>query len=286
MYFEQAYRDYYSLLFSIAYRFLGTVSEAEDIVHDVFVSLESTDWSKVKHPQAFLSKAVSNRCINVMKSAAKKKEVYVGTWLPEPFYKAENEPLDHIKRQEEMSYAYLVMLEVLSPLERVVYVLRESYSFSYKDLSETIGKTEANCRQLYSRAHRKIGRTHISEAKNTVQPIVAEQFIQALKQGNISELVKLVTEDTVIQTDGGGKTRAATRSISGIQRIFAFFKGIWSKGSFGDEQVPIKVNDEVAMMVVENAAPKAIWLFDVNPDTRTVMHIYGVLNPDKLPKII
>ncbi|MET3290810.1 UNVERIFIED_CONTAM: RNA polymerase sigma factor (sigma-70 family) [Brevibacillus sp. OAP136] len=134
---EQLYKMYWPLLFSIAYRLLGTRSEAEDIVQDVFVSLQAVDRGQVDNMKAFLSRAVTNRCLNLLKSAKKQRELYVGPWLPEPLYALEgNEPLQRLEQQEDISYAYLVMLDQLSPIERVSFVLREAFGYEYEEIAE------------------------------------------------------------------------------------------------------------------------------------------------------
>ena len=284
---EQAYHDYRPLLFSIAYRLLGTVTEAEDIVQDVFTSLGTVNWNHIQHPKAFLCQSVSNRCLNLMKASVKKKERYVGNWLPEPFiHSTDNEPLMALENKEAVSYAYLVMLETLTPTERIIFVLKTSYAIAYDELAEITGKTEVNCRKIYSRARQKMKSQPAVETCPDSKGVMVQRFIEALHNGNITDLIQLMREDTIITTDGGGKVRAATRQITSIQRIFAFFKGILAKEAFADEMILTQANGSPALMVKAEGRPKALWLLALTPDASSISHVYGVLNPDKLPKNI
>lgn len=277
---ESAYASYRKLLFSIAYRLLGSVSEAEDVVHDVFVALQSIDRETIGDMKAFLSRAVTNRCLNVLKSARARREVYPGPWLPEPLYDAGGaEPWQRLERDEEIKYAYLVMLERLTPLERAVFVLREAYAYEYEEIAQMIDKSPDNCRKMLSRARRKLQAFEPPSERNSD---VATQFIAALQHGNITDAVGLLTDQVVIVTDGGGKVRAAMRPIAGIERVGAFLVGIAGKQVFAKGVVAVIVNGETGMLLKRDDLPSAVWSFEIDPETGRIARIYAIYNPDKL----
>ncbi|GAA3403078.1 RNA polymerase sigma factor SigJ [Paenibacillus hodogayensis] len=281
---ESAYETYRKLLFSIAYRLLGSRTEAEDAVQDVFVSLHSVDPDSIDNLKAFLSRSVANRCLNSLKSAKKRKELYPGPWLPEPLYAGtEAEPGYRLELAEEIRYAYLVMLELLSPMERAVFVLRGAFDFEYAEIAGIIGKTEDNCRKILSRARRKIteaGYDAVSSGeteRSNVGP-----FIEAMRQGNIATAIGLLADSVVLMTDGGGKVRSAMRPLAGIERVGAFLAGIARKRAFADGVDPVTVNGETGMRVRRTFMPDAIWSFSFDPQTGLITRIYAVSNPDKL----
>ncbi|MEF3303966.1 RNA polymerase sigma-70 factor [Paenibacillus sp. GYB003] len=279
-----AYETYRRLLFSIAYRLLGRVAEAEDVVQDVFVSLQAADREKIDDMKAFLSRAVTNRCLNILKSARSKREVYPGPWLPEPLYAVSegDEPSRRLELGDEIRYAYLVMLDRLSPLERVVYVLREAYAFEYEEIAGMIGKTPDNCRKMLSRARAKLGPDAVAAAPDEKRRTAAEQFIEALRRGDIPGAVGLLSDQVVIVTDGGGKVRAAMQPIAGIARVDAFLAGIAAKRVFALGVAPASVNGETGMLVKREGLPAAVWTFELDPASGRIARIYAVYNPDKL----
>ncbi|MGO0059864.1 RNA polymerase sigma-70 factor [Brevibacillus fluminis] len=280
----QLYKMHWPLLFSIAYRLLGTRSEAEDIVQDVFVSLQAVDREQVENMKAFLSRAVTNRCLNLLKSAKKQRELYVGPWLPEPLYALDgNEPLQRLELQENISYAYLVMLDQLSPVERVSFVLREAFGYEYEEIAEIVAKSAENCRKICSRARQKMKRGQAQNASHPQQERIVQRFGDLLQTGQIAEVVALLSDQVAFISDGGGKVRAAMRPIIGIGRVSAFLAGISAKGSFSKGIRPVQVNGQSGLMVTRDGSPAAVWSFGFDETTGHVTRIYAVFNPDKLP---
>jgi|GEM_PF-83922 len=153
---EQLYGEYRAYAFAIAYRLLGTVSDAEDAVHDMFAELAGWDGAEVRHWKGYLAKWMTNRCLNVLRSARRQRELYVGQWLPEPWLSAETDPGEELERKDTLAYAYMVLLERLTPAERVVFVLREAFEYDYEAIAVMLEKTGANCRKIYSRAKRRL----------------------------------------------------------------------------------------------------------------------------------
>ncbi|WP_176706042.1 RNA polymerase sigma factor SigJ [Paenibacillus hemerocallicola] len=283
---ELAYQTYRKLLFSIAYRLLGTVTEAEDVVQDVFVSLHAADPDSIDNMKAFLGRSVTNRCLNILQSASRRKETYPGPWLPEPLYGdsgSGSEPGGRIELEEDIGYAYLVMLERLSPLERVVFVLREAYGYEYEEIGDMIDKSPDNCRKILSRSRRKMSDAGYTEAlPDERKQAIVLQFVAALRQGNIPEAINLLADQVVIVTDGGGKVKSALRPIAGIGRVGAFIRGIAAKETFSHGVAPVSVNGETAMALTRIHLPQAVWCFELDQASGKIVKIYAVNNPDKL----
>ncbi|MBB3128279.1 RNA polymerase sigma-70 factor (ECF subfamily) [Paenibacillus rhizosphaerae] len=286
---DELYGQYKSLLFILAYQLTGSAADAEDAVQDVFIKAYDLHVECLEEPKAYLCKMVTNRCLDLQKSARRRKEMYVGPWLPEPFRTPEVDTLEStVVRRDMLSYAMLVMLERLTPTERVVFVLREALGFEYPEIAELLSKQEANCRKLMSRAKSKMG---ISEgepvtAKATEMEWVS-RFLTSFEQGNIDEILSLLTEDVMLVSDGGGKVLAFTRPIQArdqVARILAgAFEGIkpYYQGSLrsefallnGETSIVLRSKDEtVAAIFLQRRFGK-------------LAGIYIVRNPDKLTRV-
>ncbi|GMX62641.1 sigma-70 family RNA polymerase sigma factor [Paenibacillus elgii] len=279
---EDWYTEYKPLLFSIAYRMLGSVSEAEDIIHDLFLAVSRTDPGAIQNPKAYLCKSVTRRCIDQLKSARSRREVYVGPWLPEPLQTSDKEdPLLQAARNDDISFAFLLLLEQLNPVERAIFVLREAFDYDYKEIADMLDKSEATCRKTYSRLKQKL---HAAEARPP-QPGLPESeslvrsFLKAVSTGDVLQFVHLLTKDAVLYSDGGGKVRAALRPILGADRIAAFLLGIASKGTVLTRSVPVSFNNGAGLLVDGSRSRIAI-LFEFE-GTR-IRTIYFVNNPEKL----
>ncbi|MBU7319647.1 RNA polymerase sigma-70 factor [Paenibacillus oleatilyticus] len=279
---EDWYTEYKPLLFSIAYRMLGTVSEAEDIIHDLFLAVSRTDPGAIQNPKAYLCKSVTRRCIDQLKSARSRREVYVGPWLPEPLQTSDKEdPLLQAARNDDISFAFLLLLEQLNPVERAIFVLREAFDYDYKEIADMLDKSEAACRKTYSRLKQKLH----PEAALPPQPRLPESeslvrsFLKAVSTGDVLQFIHLLTEDAVLHSDGGGKVRAALRPILGADRIAAFLLGIASKGTVLTRSVTVSFNGGAGLLVDGSRSRIAI-LFEFE-GTR-IRTMYFVNNPEKL----
>lgn len=300
--------SYRPLLTTLAYRMLGSLSEAEDIVQDALADYSITaDRSKIEHEKAYLVRMVTNRSLNLKQSARKRREFYVGQWLPEPAIadagagtpsaalgSAGNgtaNPADYIERQENITYVMLVMLERLTAVERAVFLLRETLDFDYGDIADIVRKSEANCRKIFSRAKEKLhGSAEEGSGADTVDPIrrneeqawaLAKAFMQAAETGNSSALVDMLAHDAVLVSDGGGKVHAAINPIEGAERIAAFFLGIARKGSMGESFMPVVVSGQPGFIVLEEGRPAKVMVFGWDAEKR-ISRIFIILNPDKL----
>lgn len=282
---DSLYKTYQPFLFSIAYRMLGSVSDAEDIVHDLFLQLK-IDTVQIKDMKAYLAKVTTNRCLNYLKSAPKRREIYTGPWLPEPQVHQTEQPLDKILTDETVSYAFLVLLDQLSPVERAVFVLREAFAYDYGDIAGMLEKTEVNCRKIYSRAKRKLKNDMPVHPENTERvDFLAKTFIKASMTGNFEEFIDILTEDVVLVTDGGGKVISALNPIVNKQRVSAFLNGISAKGSFIGELLPVMVNGQKGILQVKEGHPIKVICFELDSKQKNIRRIFIVSNPDKLNQI-
>lgn len=291
------YRMYRPLLLSIAYRMLGSVTHAEDLVQDVFVTVQQQEINKVGGPvrnlKAYLCKIVTNRCLDYMKSARKKREVYVGPWLPEPLvqeyavmagsaFAAGQDPLQTIVLEDTISYALLVLLERLTPIERAIFILREAFEYDYRDIAEFVNKTELGCRKIYSRLKRKIQAEPPAELIASAQ---SEQlvlsFLHATSTGDMEGLFAMLSEDVVLYSDGGGKVMAAINPITSSKRVLAFIQGLASKGDSEGVVRLVKVNGQLGFVLSSptDSYPTVVSL-EFKGDR--IQRIYLMRNPDKL----
>ncbi|MBW5447467.1 sigma-70 family RNA polymerase sigma factor [Cohnella sp. CFH 77786] len=278
-----AHRRY---LLSVAYRMLGTCADAEDAVHDVFLHLQDRDASAIREPRPYLTKMVVRRCLDILKSARKKRETYVGPWLPEPDVRpADEEPVSGMLLEETVSYALMVVMERLTPGERAVFLLHEAFGYGYGETAAALGKTEAACRQLMSRIRRKLdGEWPEPVPKQQARELVL-RFLEAAASGRMESLVMLLREDIAVVTDGGGRVSAALRPLLGIERAAAFVLGLAAKYGKSDiEVVPVLVNGEMGLGFREQGAWTTVLAFEWRDGKLRRMFI--VRNPDKLERLV
>lgn len=285
------YRDYKPLLLSIAYRMLGSVSDAEDLVHDAFVTARQLDNDRgggpIRNEKAYLCKIVTNRCLDFLKSARKKREVYVGPWLPEPLVQpygndAAQDPLQTVVLEDTISYAFLVMLDRLTPVERAVFILRESFEFDYRDIASFLGKTELGCRQIYSRLKRKIQDEPPEDipARAESEALVM-RFLHATSTGDMDGLLSLLADDIVLYSDGGGKASAAINPVSTSKRVIAFILGLAAKdGGVGTVRL-VRINGQLGFVLDSPSNPPPT-IVSVEVADGRIQRLYLVRNPDKL----
>lgn len=281
---DELYEQYRALLFTLAYQLTGSAEDAEDAVQDVFYKVYDRHPDRLEQPKAYLCKMVTNRCLNLRKSAQKKREVYVGPWLPEPLGTPDEERLEtQVVRRDLLSYAMLVLLERLTPTERTVFVLREALGFDYPDIAELLGKQEANCRKLLSRARSKMG---ISEE----EPVAAEaaesewvrQFLTFLEQGDIDHVVSMLTEDVMLVSDGGGKVTAFKQPIVSRDRVARVLAALPDyHGVIRFEAAPLNGQTGILFRVDDNKDAAVFLQFRQGK----VARIYIVRNPDKLTRV-
>lgn len=311
---EELYRTYKPLLFSIAYRMLGRVTDAEDAVQETFAQRIAVQSGNVRDEKAYLCRSVTNRCIDRLRSSASQREVYVGPWLPEPLVGSSlpggdiagkeygADPADELMRKESLTTAYLLLLEQLSPVERAVFLLREVLQFEYAELAEMVGKSEANCRQIFHRAKRAVssgtaereeagkkapdkaagaalprgGPSSVTEAANQL----VLHFVQALTSADIPRLAGLLAADARLYSDGGGQVKAALRPILGAERVVAFLLAVLAKAPDDFSVNVAEVNGLLGVVTQGDGQPSGVISFRIE-DNR-IADMYLVANPDKL----
>src|SRR5271156_1252073 len=213
--------QYRNLLFSVAYRMLGIVADAEDMLQETFIRWQQAREEEIRSPRAFLVTIISRLCINHLQSARVQREEYVGQWLPEPIVTGPgSDPLETVRVDESLSMAFLVMLERLTPLERAVFLLREVFAYEYSELAAILGQSEANCRQILSRAKQHVGamRPRFKTSQSKKKDLL-ERFFKATSSGDMEGLVALLASDIVLHSDGGGKGIAALNLIRGVDKV-------------------------------------------------------------------
>ncbi|MEP7290131.1 MAG: RNA polymerase sigma-70 factor [Chloroflexota bacterium] len=278
----EAYRP---LLLSIAYRMLGSATEAEDMVQDAYVRYQGTEPETITAPKAYLSKIVTRLCLDHLQSAQVQRETYLGPWLPEPVLTESGEwfaPAQQAELHDSLSIAFLTLLEDLTPLERAVFLLHDVFDYQYAEIAEMVGREEAACRQLCSRAKK-----HLAEHRPRFKPSqeahrqMLNQFIQATSTGELEGLMQLLSEDVVLSTDGGGKARgAALHPVYGREAVakFVLASPRLLMTSFQIELA--EVNDEPALMIRDGSSVRAVITIAVDGDQVSEIRVMG--NPDKL----
>ena len=229
-----------SLLFSIAYRMLGSVADAEDVVQEAYLRWQQAPEAEVRSPRSYLSTVVTRLSIDRLRSARARREEYVGPWLPEPLVSERAEEvavLDELG--ESLSTAFLVVLESLNPVERAVFLLREVFDYDYEEISRILGKSEDNCRQIAHRARQSVAaRRPRFERSPEQEERLSRQFLEACMSGDMEGLISLLSEDVTLWSDGGGKVAAAPYPIYGPERVARFLLGVLRTVPPGSPPVP------------------------------------------------
>lgn len=268
----------------LAYRMLGSIADAEDVVQDAFIRWRSVDARAVEHPRAYLSKLVTRLCIDRATSARARRETYVGEWLPEPVLDdAALAPDAATELARDVSVALLMTLERLSPLERAAFLLADVFDMDYSAIGEALGRSEAACRQLATRA-----RAHVHDERPRFTPSeeastkLLAAFRESVTRGDLTHVTALLAEDCVLHTDGGGKKRAALNPIYGRAKILRFFTGVIAKrggAAWRPEVEPARINGLPGFILRDG---DEIETFAIQHDGTRITRIYGVRNPDKL----
>lgn len=287
--YQQVFHEYRKLLFSVAYRVLGSAADAEDAVQDAWIKWSSANRSQVTDPKAYLTRIVSNLALERLRSTRHKRETYVGPWLPEPILTS-GDTADAVTDAESVSMAMLVVLETLSPLERAVFVLKEVFGFSHAEIAEAVERSEAAVRQAAHRAREHVrARRPRFTADRSRQREVMERFFAAASGGDINTLMELLSPDVILWTDGGGKVRQALKPVVGAQTVASWFAAIGTVTYQG-----VQPADMRAELVEINGGPGMVFsapdrviatiTFDFDAAGR-VTAIHNVANPDKLQAI-
>ncbi|WP_433114675.1 RNA polymerase sigma-70 factor [Micromonospora sp. CA-246542] len=279
---------------AIAYRLLGSASDAEDAVQDTFLRWQATDRERVETPEAWLTRVLTNLCLNQLTSARARRETYVGTWLPEPVLAGDRMlgPVDTVEQRESVSMAVLTLMERLSPNERAVYVLREAFGYPHSEIAEILDLSESNCQQIYRRAkqHVAAGRAR-GEVDDAAARKIVTEFLTAANSGQIQRLVELLTGDVTSIGDGGGKIPARTTPVVGALAVAKFLRGLFRPsdvkrnlvGGSSPALYAEVVNGGPAVVVVTGEQVVGVMSLEMTPEGVAAIRVQ--VNPDKLERV-
>jgi RNA polymerase sigma-70 factor (TIGR02957 family) len=276
--------DLRPLMFSIAYRMLGSVAEAEDVVQEAFLRMHRSgpDGLDVGNPEAYATTVTTRLAIDTLRSARVRRERYVGPWLPEPLV-SEADPAHRIELDETVSTAFLVLLESLTPVERAVFVLREALGYDYADIASVVDKSEPNCRQIFTRAKKRIddGRPRF-DADHDHRDRLAARFIAAVTEGDVAGLERFLADDVVFTGDGGGRAPAIQKPMVGAVAVTRFLFGLIRQGQRLDVAIEVGEANGQPAMIARSAAGDLLAVMTIDIVDGRVAALHNQLNPDKL----
>jgi RNA polymerase sigma-70 factor, ECF subfamily len=270
-------------LFAIAYRMLGSVAEAEDVVQEAFLRYHEADV-EAESPKAYLATVTTRLAIDQLRSARARREVYPGEWLPEPL--VDDEAVRHAETADSLSLTFLHLLEKLSPVERAVFLLREVFDYPYDEVARIVGKSADNCRQILVRAHGHVaeGRRRFDVSREEREE-VARRFLAAWEEGDTDALVELLAADATLYGDGGGKAPSIPVPLVGAERIAKAIVG-WGRQAreLGLVHRPAPVNGEPGLVFYDPDG-HPVWVSALEIADGVVVAIRSILNPDKLEHV-
>ena len=272
-------------LVGLAYRMLGDVAAAEDVVQDAYLRWHDVDPATVDSPAAYLTTVITRLCLDELKSARQQREeAYTGPWLPSPLVAERGATPPDVERDAALSMALLVLLEALTPVQRAVFVLREGFDVNYTTIARIVDRSPAHCRKIAQRAREYVGdRNRRFRASREDQEALVQEFVDAIEDCDPERLGAVLAEDAVSYSDGGGEVTAALRPIEGRDRITRFLLGIAQKAPEGLTVEPATVNGGPGLIARVDGAVQSVWAFHV-ADGR-IQDLYAVLNPAKLRHI-
>jgi RNA polymerase sigma-70 factor (ECF subfamily) len=289
---HESFETYRSYLFAIAYRMLGSALDGEDMVQETYIRYQAAQAKSaqpIRSLKAYLTTILTRLCIDQLDLAHRKREVYVGPWLPEPILtditsSAEN-PERHVEMEESISLAFLVLLEQLQPFERAVFLLREVFEYDFAEIATMLGKSEDACRRSFSRAkpHLREHRPRFPASQQTQQQLL-DGYMRAVETGEMETLMSLLAEDVVLWTDGGGKVKAAAlRPVNGRDAVARFSMGTKRNWPPDYHAQWAEVNGKPAMLLRSGDYLFAVLTIDV--DAAQIRAIHVIANPEKLARI-
>jgi RNA polymerase sigma-70 factor (ECF subfamily) len=278
--------DLRGLMFSIAYRMTGSLSDAEDLVQDAYFRLERArqGGAVVESPKAYLAAATTRLAIDHMRSARARRESYVGTWLPEPIVTdLQDSPEQMAELSDSLSLAFLVLLESLSPVERAVFLLRDVFDYQYEEIAQIVEKSEANCRQIFVRARRHLDAHHARYEVSTEQSeSLLRSFLAAARDGDFEQLVELLATDAAFYGDGGGKATATSQPLFGRDRVATFVLDLFERAKgLGVSIEPVHVNGGPGLVTYDPKG-KLASVISLEVLDGIIQTVRGIVNPDKL----
>jgi RNA polymerase sigma-70 factor (ECF subfamily) len=285
----ESFETYRTYLFAIAYRMLGSAMDAEDMVQETYLRYQTTPPETIRSLKAFLTTIISRLCMDQLQLARRKREVYVGPWLPEPILTtttpASEDPAERVEREESISLAFLLLLEELQPFERAVFLLHEVFEYDFAEIASMLDKSEAACRRSFSRAKKHLAehRPRFPASAQTHRQLLSGYF-QAVQGGDMTPLMNLLSENVTLWADGGGKIKqAALRPIHGRDAVARFSLGtkrFWPQNS----RVELgEVNGQAALIIRTGSQAFSVLTIDVEQGQIQAIRI--IANPEKLARV-
>ncbi|MEU8341170.1 RNA polymerase sigma-70 factor, ECF subfamily [Actinomadura meyerae] len=288
----KVFADHRELLFSVVYNMLGSVADTEDVLQDAWLAWTARrgdrDAAAVENPRAYLVRVAVNTALARQAAISRRRETYVGPWLPEPLVRDEAAADEPAERAEAVSMALLVVLETLTPLERAVFVLHEVFGYRHTEIAPILDRTPAAVRQIAHRAREHVqARRPRYQADPKVQRQVTERFLDAAMGGDIASLMGLLAPDVTLWTDGGGKPgrSGALRPIRGADKVARAIAGTAGRRTAGLDIRYRTVNGDPSAVLFDADAPFAVMVLDLDRDGDRVRGVYAVTNPDKLAHV-
>jgi RNA polymerase sigma-70 factor (ECF subfamily) len=282
---NDAFTAHRERLFGIAYRMLGSVAGAEDVVQETYVRWQAQDRAAIANPSGWLVSTLTRLSIDELRSARRRREKYVGVWLPEPIVDATAPAPDAAAAlTDTLGTAFLLLLEELGPIERAVFLLREAFDYDYAEIAQIVDRSEAACRQMVSRARARLAEREADDRPPNAQAEeLVRRFLAACTHGKLEDLLAVLTDDAVLRSDGGGRVRAALRPIRSADHVGRFFLGIRERALAGAETRFVAVNGGPGLWMRRRDGHVMVASFAF-ADGR-IRAIYLVLNPDKLARV-
>jgi RNA polymerase sigma-70 factor (ECF subfamily) len=279
---QDVFTELRPLLFSIAYRMLGSVADAEDVVQESFLRYHQVD-TDVESPKAFLSAVTTRLCIDHLRSARVRRESYVGQWLPEPLLTSDADPAQGVSDAESLSMAFLLVLERLSPVERAVFLLHDVFDYDFREIAEIVERSPDNCRQIAVRARRHV-HEHAPrfETSRQERDELAQRFLAAFTEGDVDGLVTLLAADVIVQGDGGGHEPSWPNIIAGRDKVVRLLTSLGADmHRLGLTAIPTQVNGQPGALIQDpTGALVNVLSFDIADSA--VQTVRSVINPEKL----
>jgi RNA polymerase sigma-70 factor (ECF subfamily) len=271
------------LLFTIAYEILGSATESDDVLQDSYLRWAGVDLATVRDTKSYLAQLVTRQALNARRASARRREDYIGPWLPEPLLLDENDASADVVLAESVSMAMLVLLETLTPDERAVFVLREVFGFDYGGIAVAVGKSAVTVRQVAHRAreHVRARRKRFEPADAAETERITRQFLTAAATGDLDGLLSLLAPDATWTADSGGKTTAARRPVVGAEKVAAVLTSIFRTGRLADPRIKVvNCNSTPALVVYSGDRPEGVFLIEITDGK--ISGIYVIRNPDKV----
>ena len=284
---DDVYLEHRDALFGLAYRMLGSISDAEDVVADAYVRWRRNDRCDVENPRAFLFAVTTRLALDLLKSAHHARVDYVGSWLPEPLITSYDDPAAKAETTDTISLAFLYLLERLTPQERAVFVLRSAFDFPHAQIAEILELSADNVRQLHRRAQQRLGAD--AEPRFIPDPdrqkALVDKFLAAAATGEVAPLAVLLAEDVLLVGDGGGKAASVRVPAVGRLRIARFVRGLMRKAPPEMTFDLVRANGMPAILIRTPTTVEGVYALDIDPDADLVRGIHAVRNPDKLIRL-